>query len=199
MSINKNIFYSVLTQIPGILLGFISGILITRILGPAGRGVFSIFQSDIELCALFFGFSLNSALTYFVANRKIELEKLGGIALLLFACSFLLFSLVLFLIYYFSKNTFLFPLNHDSLFYYLYLDAAFGLTMANSIISGFFYGKSMFKIINFISVVNSIFNVICFGTAFYYFHHHASITVSDILSLSFLVLLINFTLWLYFF
>lgn len=200
MSINKNIFYTFLTQIPTLILGVVTGIFITRILGPEGRGVYTIFQANIELFALFLGFSLNTAFVYYISSRKIKIEKLVGIGILLLLVSTLIFLMVLTTIKLFFVDSFVFPANYNSLYYFLYLLISFIAASFNGLVVAIFHGKSIFKIVNMIAIFNSIFNVLFFSGVFIYFNYYPNtISVKEILGISLLVLVLNSCIGVFFY
>ena len=76
-SISKSAIYTILTQIPAQIFGVIAGVFITRILGPEGRGVYALFFADISLLSTILGFSVGTAITFYIANKKIAREKFG--------------------------------------------------------------------------------------------------------------------------
>ncbi|HIP31151.1 MAG TPA: hypothetical protein EYG86_00170, partial [Crocinitomicaceae bacterium] len=66
-SFSKSAVYTFLTQIPTQLFGIISGIFITRMLGPEGKGIYAIFYADISLFITILGFSINTAIIHYLA------------------------------------------------------------------------------------------------------------------------------------
>ena len=40
-----------------------------------GKGAYSLFQSDIDLLALFLGFTISSAIVFFISNKKIAIAE----------------------------------------------------------------------------------------------------------------------------
>ena len=94
-SISKSAIYTILTQIPAQIFGVIAGVFITRILGPEGRGVYALFFADISLLSTILGFSVGTAITFYIANKKIAREKTIGISLLFSLVTILLSFIVL--------------------------------------------------------------------------------------------------------
>ena len=60
-----------------------------------GKGIYSIFQSDIDLLTLFLGFTISSAIVFYISNSKIALEKLIGIGITVILIGVVLLSLIL--------------------------------------------------------------------------------------------------------
>ena len=83
MSIGKNIFNTILSQISVQFLGILSGIFIARLIGPEGKGVFAIYQANAQLLVTFFSLSFGYALTYFIPSGKIRSNKMLGISILI--------------------------------------------------------------------------------------------------------------------
>jgi O-antigen/teichoic acid export membrane protein len=85
-------------QIINTLIGFVSSIIITRILGPEGRGENTIFLSSIAFAVLFFSFSINSTISYFINSGKAKSEELLSTIIVLILTSTLLVYGTLFLL-----------------------------------------------------------------------------------------------------
>ncbi|MBI2721818.1 MAG: oligosaccharide flippase family protein [Bacteroidetes bacterium] len=199
MSLNKNIFYSFLTQIPTLILGIVSGVFITRILGAEGKGVYAIIQSDCELFSLVFSFSITGGMVYFISLNKISINKLLGLGVfILLIGAFLSASILVISKLYFSTSL-IFPRNYNSWFYVIYVFAAFCFSLFNSFISAIFQGKSLFKYVNTVSLLNSIFNLSFFTFAFLYHYYISPIGFKSVLGLALIVFILNAVMWIYFF
>ncbi len=90
MSIKKNISFIFGSQVINTIIGFISSIFITRILGPAGRGENTIFTNSIAFAVLFFGFSINSTIVYFINSGKAKAGELLSTTIVLIISSTIL-------------------------------------------------------------------------------------------------------------
>lgn len=200
MSLSRNIFYNILTQIPTAILGFVSGIFITRILGPHGRGVFSIFLADTELFSLFLSFGLSSAMVYFISSKKIAVAKLAGIAVMVLIVCSMLTAIIILCFSLFFDDAFIFPEHFNSVFYSLYLIAVFPLSLLNGFISCFFQGLTKFYEVRFVSIFNSVLNVIFFGVLFFLMRFSfVTLEVRHVLLISLIVLFINSLCWIVFY
>jgi O-antigen/teichoic acid export membrane protein len=198
LSVHRNIFLTLLTQVPTLLFGFISSILVTRTIGAKGVGVVSIFQSDIELFNLFLSLSLAAAFVYFIASNKISITKLAGIAIIaLFSGTFLL-SAILFLVNSIFDQPFLFPKGHNTLFYNLYLIVVFFLTMFNTFTGALFQGRALFRYVNLVSIATSVLNLAGFSLMFIISRNSMeAVSVKWALCVTLTVVCINTALWLY--
>ena len=75
-SVKRGILSLLSSQVLSTVLYFVISIYNTRILGPAGKGEFSIFFNANSLFATFASFSLGHAVIYFSANEKIPIGRL---------------------------------------------------------------------------------------------------------------------------
>ena len=107
-------------------------------------------------------------------------------------------SVFLTVLYIFYTSNLLFPSGYSSIFHYAYIIASFGLVISISILSSIFQGKSLFKVVNYITIFISSLNFIVFGILFY-----ANIflgykfSVNDILIVSLSIYLINLSVWIF--
>ena len=93
----KNISVTFFNQLFGVLLGVINSILITRLLGVEGKGVFALLIAFIGLSTVFLNIGLPAAVTYFISSEQYKINKIfyTGIILISFL-SFLFIGFLLF-------------------------------------------------------------------------------------------------------
>ena len=195
-TLKSNIYLTLLNQIPTQLFGIISGIFITRILGAQGKGIYAIFYADVSLFNTFFGFSIITAIIYFLSAKKITHEKILGVSIT-FTLITIVLSVSFLCIWLLSPiSDLLFPVSYQSYPYIIWFISILLLTQINSVYSGFFQGSKNFKVVNSILFFNSIFNVTIFGCAYllHYFNIF-EIKLYIIFILSLVVLLINTLCW----
>lgn len=200
--LGKNLISSVFTQIPVLILGIISGVYSTRILGDDAKGAFSLFQTNAHLFVLVFSLGIRTGIVYFISSKKISENLISGMSIFIFIISSL--ALIIFLIISHTLNltSFLLPEGYNTLFYLLALFFLFLLSFLNSIMSSFFQAHSSFKIINSISLINSVLNVIIFTVIFYVIEAgslNGTERFNYVLFSTLLALLLNSLLWLYFY
>jgi O-antigen/teichoic acid export membrane protein len=165
-----------------------------------GKGIYSIFQSDIDLLTLFLGFTISSAIVFYISNSKIALEKLIGIGITVILIGVVLLSFILIILNLSFSHNFLFPKGYNTLYHYFYLITAFALVISISIISSIFQGKSLFRVVNFLTIFNSCINFLVFGTLFYLsIFKHYPISINQVLLISILIYILNILLWAYFY
>lgn len=165
-----------------------------------GKGVYTIFQSDIDLLSLFLGFTVSSATVFYVSNSKISIEKIIGLGISIVLIGIFLLSTLLLLLSEFAPQNPLFPNGYNTLLHNIYILVAFGLTLSISLISSVFQGKSLFRVVNRLTIINSIINFSIFGYLFYLsIFQEKQITVNQILLFSIIIYIINLLLWIYFY
>jgi len=198
LSLVRNTAYTFLTQFPVQFLGIVSGIFITRILGPEGKGVYAIYHANALLLVTFFSFSLASSIAYFISSKKISLDKMTGIGLIAIGIGSLLTIATIFILVFFNSNIFFFPEDYQNTLYYLWM-ALFAVTsIANSTLTGFFQGLKKFRTMNRIALSCSILNLIFFaGLYFIHTRHDYQVEPLSVLFLLFAVTFLNLILYIY--
>lgn len=195
----KNIINSVLTQVPVFLLGIISGVFSTRILGEEAKGVFSLFQANYLLFVMLFSFGIQTGIVYFVSSKKYSEQIVAGLSFAVFTvCSVLLTGMLL-TAYYMDFSSYFFPEGYNSLSYVFSVVVLFILTFFNNLITSFFQAHSMFSIINRFSLINSVVNAILFSIV-YFFILNRDFAPSErfdyVLILTIFLVFINSLVWL---
>jgi len=197
MSINRNVFHTFLTQFPTMIFGIFSGIFITRLLGPEGKGVYAVFQADIHLFTLFLGLGLSSGIIYFVSNKKFRIEKLLGISVFILFLGTALVALTLFLLKSSGFAHYIIPNDYNLIFYFVYILISFVLIFINGILSSVLKGKTYFKSVNNVSIINGIVNALIFGVLYFYFRNNPDlVTIKGIFLTTLIILLLNTVFWL---
>lgn len=131
-------------QVVALFLGVVSGIFITRLLGPEGRGVYAVFNANSEFLALLFGFGMGSVITYFASNRQIPTDKLLGLSLTALATGSVLVAIVLVVLPRVGLQFPVFPEGYGSSWFRVYLLVTFTLGVASATLSGFLNGWQCF-------------------------------------------------------
>jgi O-antigen/teichoic acid export membrane protein len=140
------------TQISVFIFTFLRGILIARLLGPSGKGIFAILIALLSVLTLTAGFGLQSAITYYVGSRKFNLKSIFSTSIIFGLFSGLLISgLFLVLNYYFQF--FNFPKINGFLFLAILILIGTPLILIRSYIIGIFQGLKEFNYFNLISLL----------------------------------------------
>lgn len=148
MSIKKNISFIFGSQIINTVIGFVSSIFITRILGPEGRGENTIFTNSIAFAVLFFGFSINSTIVYFINSGKVKAEELLSTIILLIIASTIVVFISLNLLEYFNELHLALPLTIQTKSYKLIFTAVYFTSVLNGILLAYLSTYKKFKAIS---------------------------------------------------
>ncbi len=173
MSLTKNIASSYASQIINILLGFISSVFITRILGPTGRGEYALFINGLGIAVIFLGFGLPSAIIYFVSGDKVKPEKLLSSLLILNIVMAFAVIFILQLVFILRLQNFIFPANYQSGFYQFIFVIQFLITLINSALTAILNGRKHFVIISLVTVITT-----GTGTILYFLYYYRIINWS---------------------
>ena len=167
--IAKKILQTGGVQILILILGVITGIFITRLLGPEGRGIYTLFKANIDFILLFLTFGIGSSITYYVSNKRIPFSKMAGIAMVSLFLGILGIGLLFSLIYYAFPGIFhhVFPSGYDDLFFLLYVFFSFVFGFLNLLLSGFLIGEKYFTDNNIIGILHSALLLVAIATFFY--------------------------------
>jgi O-antigen/teichoic acid export membrane protein len=197
--IKRNIFFTFITQFPTQFLGIITGIFITRMIGPEGRGIYVIFLADVDLFVTIFGLSISNAIIYHFANGVISKNKIYGISLIIIGSATILFVITTFAILFSSFGALFFPKNNINILMIFWFLAAIFITLLSNILNAIFQGYKEFKVVNKVALANSFLNILVFGCIFI-FHKITKIEVSAefVLSLTLVVLSFNLGLWYFY-
>lgn len=198
--LSKHLISSVLTQVPVFILGVLSGVFSTRILGDDGKGIFSLFQANAQLFVLVFSFGIQTGMVYFISSKKINERHVIGMAMSVFGvCSLLLIGILIISSLTDTGNYFL-PDGYTSPTYLMALFLMFLLSFLNSLFGAVFQAHSKFNTINYIALTNSIINTLVFTSLFFLIDIETKTAPEKfniILAITISVLLVNSLLWFY--
>lgn len=195
-NITQSTLLTILSQLPAHAFGILTGVFITRILGPEGRGLYSIFYANATLFSTVLGFSVINSIIFFTANRRITEQKLKTIVgILLFLTA--IFSAIVLVIWLNSryKNLFLPDFTPPFLLIILFFVTIL-IAQLNAAFTAYFQGLRHFRIVNKILILNGVYGCILFASM--YFLHRYEYYVFDLVDIVFLsviVLLINTVHW----
>jgi O-antigen/teichoic acid export membrane protein len=200
--LSKQLISSVLIQIPVFVLGVVSGIFSTRILGEEAKGIFSLFQANSQLFVLLFSVGIQTGIVYFISSHKMSEKKIIGMTIRIFGISSLSLLVVLALIHFTGATEFILSKDYSSILYLLILFLLYLFTFLNSVVNSFLQAKSKFKYINFVALAGSIFNALVFMILFWWMQryvHTVAEKLNYVLYATIVVLLFNTVLWFFFY
>lgn|GEM_PF-6122448 len=199
-NIARSILLTVLTLFPAHLFGVIAGVFIARILGPEGKGTFTIFYADEHLFRTVFGFTLTNSIIFFVASKRISVERLKSIVTVLIFGTVVLSAITLF-VWINSKYVHYFIPSYEvtSCLIILFLATIF-ISQINTAFTAYFQGLKHFKIVNKVLLLNGFYGFLLFLAA-YLLHENNwyQVQLIDIIALSVLILLISSLHWFYYY
>jgi len=156
-----------MNQIITMVIGFISSIFITRLLGAEGKGDYAVFSNAITLASVWLGLSLPSSIIYFAGSKKIDSGKMlsNGIALVLIT-SLLLF-LFLKILFFYNRQWVVFPTKYQSNLWQLLFIVQFFLVQVAAIINAFLVANKIFIPQSIFNTASVIFNMLLWLLIFY--------------------------------
>jgi O-antigen/teichoic acid export membrane protein len=167
LSIKKNISLIFGSQIINTVIGFVSSIFITRILGPEGRGENTIFTNSIAFGVLFFGFSVNSTIVYFINSGKAKAgQLLSTIILLIFSSTILIYG-TLHLLTYFGALHLALPEGIQTTRYKLIFTAIYFTSLLNGVLLAYLSSYKKFKAISIYGAALQIIPAIIYSLMFF--------------------------------
>lgn len=188
--VSKNIFFTFLIQFPTATLNITGGILLTRLLGPEGKGIYTVLQSNAELFCLVFGFSISSGALYFISKGEVALKNIIGMSGATLIISVIITLIISLLGKFSGILDFIMPKQTSSYLFLVYILLTYTSLMVNNIITSVFHAQTNFKTINFMKIVIGIINIITFGTLVVYKFYIKSEYSIDLILI--IVLIINF-------
>lgn len=199
--LSKNLVSSVLTQVPLFILGIVTGVFSTRILGEEAKGVFALFQANTQLFVLIFSLGIQTGIVYFISSNKIKKELVAGMSLAIFSVSCIILAALLFFSKLFGFTHWFLPSEYTDGFYLACLFVLFMLTFINSILSGFYQAHSKFVLLNWISITNSILNTLLFSGLFLFLSNKSldnTERLNYVLALTLIALTVNTCILLFY-
>ena len=181
----KKIFLlCLLRQIINTAIGFITSIIMTRILGTEGRGENTIFLNSVGFSVLFFGFSINSTISYFINSGKAKAgELLSTIIILVISSTILVYGSLFFLDHAGELHVAL-PAGSQAEKYKLIFTGVYFSTLLNGIANAYLITFKKFTAVSFFGVgvqlLTLVIYVLVYLKVISYDHLHPFKTVVNI-------------------
>lgn len=167
--LKKDTQLTLLSRIPVMVLSFLSVVLLTRLLGPEGNGIYTFVYAALNLLITVIGFQLDSSLTFFLSNKDFENRKVLSPILLFFISTILILPALLFLIIYIipgGENLFI-PKDQPVWFFFLFLCISFFLRTSSNLIQAALRGLFRFKAFNAYIFINQLIPVFVYCILLY--------------------------------
>ncbi len=134
----KNLLNTLWIQAPSLLIGFLLSILLNRLLGPEGKGMYSIFDSTARFLTTLFGFNLGAAIIYFSNTGEVRRGPLLRFIHYVVVVTFGLSTLAASLLYLWNPRFIFFPAAMEApvygLYYLLWVGLAVGEYLFRSLL-----------------------------------------------------------------
>lgn len=140
-----------LSKIIFMLVGFVSSIIVVKIIGPSGKGFLSLFYALFGICTSVFILSIGNGIIYYI-NKKIDTKHIILNSIFFGFCVFaitLLFSI-------FTKNFISDYLNDYSKLLLITIIFFFGLTIFDRIFDALLIGLKRSKQYNLLQILRQI-------------------------------------------
>lgn len=167
MSFLKNTSFTFSAQIVNAALSFIYSIYLTRILGAEGRGMYAIFINALAFSTIFFGFSINATVVYFINSYKIDVQKLLTTLLLFSVISTLSVFITLLILEHFDLLYLALPENFQQIKYLGLFGILYFSNLLTSILVSVLTAYKKFKLQSLLSLVPGILSVIIYTSIYY--------------------------------
>lgn len=159
------------------LAGFLNSIMAARLLGPEGRGVFTIYSTAVELMAMMLGLGLPHALLYFAAKDQFDRPGLFNFSLSALGASTLAFVALMIISNGWGFQHLLLPAPYnkltDQVMMVVYFLGLSGWYLFVSILNG----HRLFPQTNLISLVSIGGTLVIYALLFFYSSERASPSV----------------------
>ena len=193
-AVHKNTLQTLAYKVPILVLTFIHTILLIRLLGQAGNGVYSFLIANAYLGVMLYSVNFKSTVIYFISHANYPLEKIIGLAfwvMMIGGASFVCFIILSFTLSA-PWLSLLLPVGYEGLFFIgfliLYTIYLFILSFCEALL----LGNLKFKVYNRFSLISNLFLLITLGGT-YIIHHTEILTLSlsNILTIVLISQLIN--------
>jgi len=167
--LKKDTQLTLLSRIPVMLLSFIAVVLLTRLLGPEGNGVYTFIYASLNLFITIIGFQLDTSMTFFLSNKEHENEKVISTIGLFALASSLILALILFVIVFLipgGEHLFI-PDGQPVLFFFCFLLFSFVLRTSSNLVQAALRGLFKFKSYNLYLTLMQLIPVIVYGFLLY--------------------------------
>ena len=152
MSVGRSALGVLSTNLLNLVLSIGNSIFLTRTLGVVGKGEFAVFTASFGILSLLLGLGLDVSLRYFVAQERVEREKiLTSLILFVLITGGLVFAVARLNGLFFTNELFL-PLGKQRLTFELTLAGVVVANLFHSNVSSVFAGCRSFKAINIASI-----------------------------------------------
>lgn len=167
-NLSKNIFDTFAAKILAFVLAFGASAFITRLLGPAGKGVQIFINTNVSLLTIILGLNINAFMMYFSATDAEQKRRAMGFSLISLGGLFILFMSIFWTLKSNDSQILgmLIPDKYLKGIYPYYFSGFLFISMLGLIIQGFWKGSKLFKWINLMVILAAGIKLVVYGAAF---------------------------------
>ncbi len=166
----RDTLYTILVKIPTTICVLIYMILLTRLLGPEGNGVYTLIITNIQIASLLLSFGSKSSTTFFSAKKKLPIDKILGLTILFLGIAISLMSLLLLLTHLniaHLRSVFL-PSRYTETFFFVFILFMFLFKNLFRVYHSLFTGLTHFKELNAYHLISHLVQVVVIGGLYFY-------------------------------
>lgn len=170
----KDTLYTLLVKIPSTICVLVYLILITRLLGPEGNGVYTFIFTNTHIAMILLNFGTKSSSTYFIAKRKLAMDKIMGLGISFLGLAIGVMSILLLLVYFdigIIRSLFL-PSAYTEVFYLVFILLLFLFKYLFISYQSVFTGLADFKQINVYQLISSLLQASIIGGVYTYCRYY---------------------------
>lgn len=198
MSIRRHILGTLGTHMFSVVMGLVTSIFTSRLLGPEDKGEYTLFLSSINLFVLILGFGVFGAVKYFIATREIKVNDAFKTAIAYLLLITTIFYVIVWGHSYWINSEFFLPERLHTKFFNYLLVLCFFLVLIENLSKSILQGKLHFDSVNRISMVKVMLTSLFFGFLYFFVFSDGAEMDSKFAILSyFSILLITILLLLY--
>ena len=155
---------TLLSRIPVMILSFLAVVLLTRLLGPEGNGVYTFTMAVLNLFFTVVGFQLDGSIPFFLAKYKDDQSKIFSAVGILALLSILLFVVILTLLVFVLPivRNWVLPEGQPVLFFFLFLVISFSIRRISTLLLSSLRGLFRFKAFNLYMILHQLIPVVVY-------------------------------------
>ncbi len=161
MNFKKELIKNVLFKAVNVLLSFVVTVLIVRLLGVEGNGIYSLFTANAAIIVLIASFSFNSGITYFSAKNEFSPAAILNSAFIILLLQVVIILIAEKIFHSFFGFSFYVDIHSSTISFWgcLYVAAI----LFNGYLSAIFTGNKWFDLLNILTAITNIIFVIVFS------------------------------------
>ncbi len=167
MSIGRHVSSTIITRVSSIVISIGTSIFTARLLGVGGKGEFAIFLATLNISVLVFGLGMAPAVTYYVAKKKLDTNRLFISFLFYAAIVSCLFFGVIHNINRITDASIFLHENRKTLIYEVILCLCLFMVLVINNLKSIFSGEKQFPLLNRIQTNSVVIALILYSIMYF--------------------------------